>query len=757
MKRLNALTFSLLMLLSATAGCFGNDEISDSDDDSNENLEQGSNDDSNEDLNPDSNNSEDNNSIAEPEVSPYAIICPDGTDGTLEWGVVTCAEPEIFKTSDVSDEALELTLEWYNIAAEEWGNFGPVEIYVIGNDLDAAKVLEDEYCQRHKALDSKWNEEWDCANENYQIFTNYVDDGGAAISTFKRSHLDYDFFMMIMSSKYPGPEEEDYKPVTLHEYFHIFQHSQISDECSDDNRDTCERDSKMGGKGKPWFAEGGAEFMAQSLYSKQDGVSDNYLKQVMERKLNMSQEGYNSQGETLDQIGYDAQVNVYDVGAWFIAYLIHNEGVDAFIDGFYGDLDELGFNAAFEANFNKTRSDYLTEFDTFFAQSAEDVMAIFGETSQSPTPSQAPQQVWIKSVGGSQEESHGHFILACNDGGFLQIGETGFIPNSAKVLVTKVDENGDFKWKKEFGTAGHNLGNSAIEVTDGYVIVGAINEDSTVIKLDKQTGSTIFIETTNNGGSDALESIVETPTGFAAVGYIDALDRENTFFTEGKGHMVFLDINGTEVSSMSLNSHMAQGYRIGSYNNQLIISGLTEEALDYALMKMDMSGDVIWSKTYGGNAQDHSFAFDISVNGSIFLSGHTVSGTENWDTYTLMLNNDGDLLWENIRGNPRGFNPQYIHDEAWGLVATSDGGVIVVAGTGDEYSSYSECNGNDCSDSWRVYLIKYDSAGQLVWEATYAGEENGDWAGEDICLTSDGDIVVAVDNGEFGFLKLSES
>ena len=86
---------------------------------------------------------------------------------------------------------------------------------------------------------------------------------------------------------------------------------------------------------------------------------------------------------------------------------------------------------------------------------------------------------------------------------------------------------------------------------------------------------------------------------------------------------------------------------------------------------------------------------------------------------------------------------------------TDDGGVIIVAGTGDEYSSYSECNGNDCSDSWRVYLIKYNSSGVIEWESTFASMENGDWAGEDICLTSEGGAEVAVDNSQFGFLKIS--
>ena len=31
-----------------------------------------------------------------------------------------------------------------------------------------------------------------------------------------------------MSSKYPGPEEEDYKPVVMHEYFHVYQQANLS-------------------------------------------------------------------------------------------------------------------------------------------------------------------------------------------------------------------------------------------------------------------------------------------------------------------------------------------------------------------------------------------------------------------------------------------------------------------------------------------------------------------------------------------------
>ena len=377
-----------------------------------------------------------------------------------------------------------------------------------------------------------------------------------------------------------------------------------------------------------------------------------------------------------------------------------------------------------------------------------------GDVVSSNGNSTAPAASWFTAHRGSQEESHGHYIMTCSDGGYLQVGETGFIPNSAKILVVKTDSQGNLLWRKEFGSRGHNLGNSALETTDGYLIAGALNQNSALIKLNKTNGQTLFQKTYNNGGSDAIEHIALTPNGIAAIGYIQAADPNNTFFTEGQGFFFTLDTQGNKLSSKNLNAYTAHAYRIKAYQNEFIVSGLTAEAQDYTVLKMDAAGNVRWHKTYGGSSSDHCFGLDLGSDGSIFLTGHTLSGTQNWDTYTMKLNSNGDLLWEQKKGNPRGFDPRYIHDEAWGIKATSDGGCVVVAGTGDEYS-YSACNATVCSDNWEVYLIKYDASGNLQWQTTYAMEAESDWAGEDIDLTTDGGAIIGVDNGQFGFLKIA--
>ena len=104
--------------------------------------------------------------------------------------------------------------------------------------------------------------------------------------------------------------------------------------------------------------------------------------------------------------------------------------------------------------------------------------------------------------------------------------------------------------------------------------------------------------------------------------------------------------------------------------------------------------------------------------------------------------------------NPRGY-PQFIHDEVWDLKATPDGGCIIVAGTGDEYTYSESCEGSiDKSDTWHVYLIKFNSEGDIEWDKTYYDSVGADRAGEAIDLTSDGGAIIAVDNSLFGFLKI---
>ena len=289
------------------------------------------------------------------------------------WGKILTEEPAIFPADDVEQSTTDLVKEWIQLAVDTWGNYGPLEIYIVGNDFDSAKKLEGEFCERHKNLDSKWRVDWDCAHEQYKIFTRYVTDGGAGVSTYIRNYIDYYFMTLTMGPKYPDPGENDYKVVTLHEYFHIYQHAHISD--IEPNHDKSVRGAKMGGERNPWFSEGSAEFMAQLLYSRQPGVRENNLKDVMARKYETVDQ-YLSQDIRLEDLAYGDPVNAYDIGSWFIAYLVHQFGEDALVDGFYKDLDVLGFEESFTKHFTKPSNELVDEFNEFIAGGLEKSLEI---------------------------------------------------------------------------------------------------------------------------------------------------------------------------------------------------------------------------------------------------------------------------------------------------------------------------------------------------------------------------------------------
>ena len=70
------------------------------------------------------------------------------------WGTPTRTNAEFFAADDVPQSHIELTKHWYEVASNEWGNFGPLEFWIVGSDVEAAKRLDERYCNIRKQKDS---------------------------------------------------------------------------------------------------------------------------------------------------------------------------------------------------------------------------------------------------------------------------------------------------------------------------------------------------------------------------------------------------------------------------------------------------------------------------------------------------------------------------------------------------------------------------------------------------------------------------
>ena len=282
------------------------------------------------------------------------------------WGETTSQKAEFYAASDVTRSQIELTRQWYEIASKAWGNYGPLEFWIVGTNERAATTLDKRYCELRKQKDLTDSLEH-CLNRDHN-FVSYAKRGNAGLNTRRNEHEKWSGFIITMSAKFPGPQEKDYKPVVLHEYFHVYQHAHIH------SKNDFERKSRN--LKNPWWSEGGAEYMAQLLYSKQKGVSPSYLKEIMGRKLRSLKNLH--EGESIKDIPYGKRGGIaYDLGAWFTAFIINKTSEVDYRVKFYRDLNTKGFEGSFIKNFGSSSKDLLDEFhNTFLKLSLEGKMKI---------------------------------------------------------------------------------------------------------------------------------------------------------------------------------------------------------------------------------------------------------------------------------------------------------------------------------------------------------------------------------------------
>ena len=302
----------------------------------------------------------------------------------IAWGK-TVSQPIVYAAADVTQEHIDVTVEWVNKAIELWGNYGPLELWIIGSSPEAAIGLDEKWCEVRAEKDPSWNTQWDCANgdpygsgEGWSPFYNCVTDGCSSVSTYIKEGLDYYFSALLMSARYPGPEEEDYKKVVLHEYFHVYQHSLLSVPRIDtgdyrkSNRNVYFSNSEVR---VPFLIEGGAEYMALYWYAKEPGVSEKFLKLAMEINA-LGIQDYLNDGRSLRVLGYNEQFNVYGINTWFVAYLIHNSSEETFRVDFWSQLESLGFEDAFKTNFGKSSDEMIEEFNIWINQPLDVLLQI---------------------------------------------------------------------------------------------------------------------------------------------------------------------------------------------------------------------------------------------------------------------------------------------------------------------------------------------------------------------------------------------
>ena len=404
-------------------------------------------------------------------------------------------------------------------------------------------------------------------------------------------------------------------------------------------------------------------------------------------------------------------------------------------------------------------------------------MKIAPDTSSAKAP--PPAMEWHYGLGTDTEEKCQH-VMQTSDGGYLVVGATDEAAGRASdMLIVKADADGDEQWQKIIGTPNqHDWANISAEVADGYIVAGALSDSGDqergIVKLDFD-GDIVsgWPKTYHADGVDAIRGIDITGDGsIVATGYVGGAEHGYLFIcSSGKGSIMKTDADGSLQWDKILPSTMhgmrvqevAGGFAIGG-NQWLDSEGRNHQ--DVVLVLTDSDGDETYHSYYGGDGDDQVFDFAVTTDGGYVFGGHSRSpsyGTVNWDFYLLKVGSDKKEQWHRTFGQPRGYDAKYIHDEAYGVQQTPDGGFIIGGGSGDEFSYSESGHPTGPSDEWKAYLVKTDADGNVQWEGLYPPTSEGNNAAEHVNLTGDGGYIVCTDSdtapgpppNNFGLMKIA--
>ena len=285
---------------------------------------------------------------------------------------------------------------YFDRPGTNWEMASPIYVALIDRDnSEGAVELETLYC--NYILDhhqTGWSNGkcgpyggQGCQTSGKCLFT---DDRGKVGGSCICSNFRHDGFYLYTNMSHEMPRhEKGYRSTALHELFHVYQLSSIADPSISKDAEYRLMGKRMGNSSVdvPWWMEGTATYLAHYFYDQQPGAVANSLYNEMRRYLTTDYNGsglgpipdqYKNAGKPLTEFTFQEpdKTVAYRMGAWFVAFLVNQVGIDTIFD-FYAGLEEAGsFDAQFLAKFGKSHTAFLDDFDAFLEKPYDEKMAI---------------------------------------------------------------------------------------------------------------------------------------------------------------------------------------------------------------------------------------------------------------------------------------------------------------------------------------------------------------------------------------------
>jgi hypothetical protein len=320
-------------------------------------------------------------------------------------------------------------------------------------------------------------------------------------------------------------------------------------------------------------------------------------------------------------------------------------------------------------------------------------------------------QLTFEKTYGSDLFEEAKSIRQTSDGGYI-IGGTNLV---------KIDAEGIIEWTKPYPSEFANPTND-----QGYILVKK-GDDITFTKT-MLNGDTIW-QTYYTEGSWANEGeYIEQVDdgGYIVAGRFQSVTGSGMLLLKlnSQGNKVWRRTFTEPTSASFCNGFSAQQ----TLDNGYIIAGTTQvnfydstRHTDVFIVKTDTLGAEQWRKYFGGDADDSGISVRQNSNGNYFIAGTSNSYSQGTgsDLYLIKLNSSGDSLWTKTFGGT-------LDESAGGLWPTLDGGCVVV-GQSNSFPS-GDSNGyiiktdEDGNTMWtKIYGLSGDEGFYFVQQTSDSG------------------------------------
>lgn len=229
------------------------------------------------------------------------------------------------------------------------------------------------------------------------------------------------------------------------------------------------------------------------------------------------------------------------------------------------------------------------------------------------------------------------------------------------IVILKLDENFNQIWATRFRYSGYNFAESAILNSNGDITICGYSSPNPNSTADRDA---LIIRVNNAGQTLWSRSISNTSTDYFS-GICEGNNGEMVLTGAFQGGAGLMDIIVYKINSDGNNLYLKLfgggqndgGYSVDFFNNNYYISGNSWSTgageQDIVLLKFDVSMNLIFSKTYGGDNIEPGLHTTHDLDGNIIVVGQTnsVNGKER-DLCLLLLNENGNILkMKNLGGD----------------------------------------------------------------------------------------------------------